>query len=272
MHVQELVPEECLDPEGICEVDLSQDAYHYEIRSTGCLRRLTLPAIGAYGLAYQLDTVLDRVYRAEQHLTWGPDDLQLDWVPVTSPHPGRFDILLLHIKHNETWRCVLVKLDEQHYAHCSKSTTNRNGNRSYCMGYDKKSSLLGPGLPGSSAEGCVVCVLMVFKKCDKGCWHPPAQFKLRNEHGRPPQCDAECMQTLFGARSIHLKCRVCMTAVISPLIHVPVSPQHTCWLSGACILQEQGKQSRMSTLLLFLHKPACRRLYVTCKANVLPGL
>ena len=219
MDVHDTVPEERLDPEDFCEVNLSQDAYHDEIRSTGRLRRLALPCIGAYGLAYQLDTVLDRIYRAEQHLTWGPDDPQLDWVPVTAPHPGRFDVLMLHTKHKETWRCVLVKLDKQQYAHCSKTTANINANRSYCLGYDKRTSLLGPGPLGSSAEGCIVCVLMVFKKCDKGCWHPPAHFKLRNEHGRPPQCDAKCMQTLLGACSPHLKCRVHIsTAATSALI------------------------------------------------------
>ena len=190
------------------EVNLTQDAYHYEIRHTGRLRRLELSSTAAPGLVPSLDSLVDRVDQAEQHITWGPDDDQVDWVSVTAPDPRRFDVLQVHVSHNEAWRAVLLRMDRHHYAHCSKKTDNVNENRSYCLGYDSRTGLLGPGRPGGPAAGRVVCILRLYKRCEQGGWHLPAQFKLRNERRRPPQCDAECLQTLFGARSRHLKCRV----------------------------------------------------------------
>ena len=184
-------------------VDLSCDPHHYEIRHIGRLRRVDADGISAKNARWR-----ERVCSAQQQLTWGPDESGVHWVPVSGPHPNRYDILVTVVKHHSSWRCVGVQLDSHHYAHCCKSSKNMNENRSWCLGYDARTDMLGPGLAGSPAENRIVCLLTLVKKCNKGRWHLPAQYKLRNERGRTDQTDATCMKSLFDLTSEHLKCKV----------------------------------------------------------------
>lgn len=132
----------------------------------------------------------------------------MDWVPVLGPDPGRYDILVLILKHHSSWCCVGAKIEDQHYTQCLKVSNNKNENRAWCLGYDANRDLLGPGQAGSPAEGQMVCLLTLVKRCYQGRWHLPAQFKLKNQKGRPGQAEATCMKTLFDLDSKHLKCKV----------------------------------------------------------------
>ena len=184
-------------------MDLSRDPHHYDIRRVGQLWKVETGAVTAKHVR-----CCEKISVARQQLAWGPDEPQLDWTDVSRPHPRRYDILVLGLR-QDAWSPVGVKLGTNQYAHCNKTTPNLNENRSWRLGYHPSTDLLGPGQPGGPADGQIVCLLTLVKKCKEGHWHLPAQFKLRNEKDRVEQTDATCMETLFDIPSKQLKCKVC---------------------------------------------------------------
>ena len=64
------------------------------------------------------------------------------------------------------------------------------------------------GQAGGPAEGRIVRLLSLVRKCIMGVWHPPVQFRSKSDRAQAPQSQAICTISFCGHNNRALKCPV----------------------------------------------------------------